>query len=725
MGFLVGCVDEVLVSYEFTEKHYLTAGLLGSGMTQKLELPYHANEAIGFLAGLLFATGQLNHLLDKAGTPISTAMAAGSYGGPAWAVAGGLCGVLDEGLQSYNFTDKPYLSNTIYGVSAVSLLSSQSERISGLLARPGLKESLGVLAGAVLSSSGNNVNRKSPVKLGQELYALFAELMDKKELDRLIEQQALTLVTSQLVLANLGLMLNAHYQSFQSGLEGIQEKPEGFYDAVSPFTRFALSYFGSIAVSEQVTGYMTELFANAIEDKLSQRYLTEEIPLKLNADNSTRTSVKNMRKNIQEATRGVGILADFMKAGTEGVFFVSFLLQEKSIDLVLFVDSYQQVFGAATSRLSQWQAGYRPRLEELDTQISKLQEDATNKAHLIISSDKDLLLKQKREMFIEEKRALEMQQTVASGLLGAWGRLSGVLDFILKYRFIAQNIVNGKMQFDSRRKALVASYAVSDLASWPSKNSAEIAKIEYATNATWQLLEAMKSTPETAEPTLDFTNTQSDQLALHLNNISFGIDGKTLGTIDSLTLKQGIYAVTGPSGSGKSTFLKKLKGLVHSHGTASGNVRFSTPHGNKPKIALASQEDYLMPYSTLLEIMLSNSVDIQDLHERAQTLAREIELGKEDLLETKSDWSLELSGGQKKKLAILSIIMQDAEIVILDEVFNGMDTVSLAKAQEMLKKYLPNSLILAVDHEYKAHNTNDFYEQELRLEDGVFRLLNF
>src|SRR3989338_10738781 len=57
LGLLVGCADEIFVSTGLFEKRYLASGALGAGLLQPMGLSYHIHEGIGFLVGLLFATG--------------------------------------------------------------------------------------------------------------------------------------------------------------------------------------------------------------------------------------------------------------------------------------------------------------------------------------------------------------------------------------------------------------------------------------------------------------------------------------------------------------------------------------------------------------------------------------------------------------------------------------------------------------------------------------------
>ncbi len=82
-------------------------------------------------------------------------------------------------------------------------------------------------------------------------------------------------------------------------------------------------------------------------------------------------------------------------------------------------------------------------------------------------------------------------------------------------------------------------------------------------------------------------------------------------------------------------------------------------------------------------------------------------------LNSVKDWYTLFSGGEKKKIMIVSAIIKKPDILILDEVCNGLDQIAKITVQQMLKKYLPNTLILSVDHHAQDNNYNCFYYKNL------------
>jgi len=89
------------------------------------------------------------------------------------------------------------------------------------------------------------------------------------------------------------------------------------------------------------------------------------------------------------------------------------------------------------------------------------------------------------------------------------------------------------------------------------------------------------------------------------------------------------------------------------------------------------------------------------------------EIASEENLDLVEDWYNFLSGGAKKKLFIVSSIIKKPDILMMDEVFNGLDQNSIIKAQQMLKRYLPDTLIIIVDHHAPDNNYGSFYDYEV------------
>ena len=198
--------------------------------------------------------------------------------------------------------------------------------------------------------------------------------------------------------------------------------------------------------------------------------------------------------------------------------------------------------------------------------------------------------------------------------------------------------------------------------------------------------------------------------------------------------------LTGKSGSGKTSLLSKIRGIKENGVWGEGNIYYPAVEGRDPKIIMLSQQDYF-PINYSLEELLFYPGEIptdpgvrKEKQEQVVFMLREMGIdvtlsngGKDDDIKEKNtedqdyylslgrveNWCTFLCGGEKKKILIASAIIQEPDILILDEVFNGLDARSIIVAQKILKKYLPHALLLVVDHHAQDNNHDVFYDKEL------------
>jgi ABC-2 type transport system ATP-binding protein len=165
---------------------------------------------------------------------------------------------------------------------------------------------------------------------------------------------------------------------------------------------------------------------------------------------------------------------------------------------------------------------------------------------------------------------------------------------------------------------------------------------------------------------------------------------KKFGTkkvLDSIHLefeKGKIYGVVGENGAGKTTLFKCISGLETSSGKISSDFislkntlgLFLTEHFFFPKI---TGKEYLQ--------LLTNArqVELQNVHDKN---IFDLPL---------NQYASTYSTGMQKKLALTAILLQQNEVFILDEPFNGVDIQSNLVIIEIIKKLkaLKKTLILS------------------------------
>lgn len=148
---------------------------------------------------------------------------------------------------------------------------------------------------------------------------------------------------------------------------------------------------------------------------------------------------------------------------------------------------------------------------------------------------------------------------------------------------------------------------------------------------------------------------------------------KAVGDV-TLDIQPGEFvSIVGPSGCGKSTLLNMLAGFMRPSG-GSITVNGRPVGGNVPEgLGYIFQKDTVLPWYTVrknigLGLRFRGETQ-QRIHERVEEL---LTLGR---LERFGDsYPHQLSGGMRRRLALLMSLACDPEILLLDEPFGALDT---------------------------------------------------
>jgi len=166
--------------------------------------------------------------------------------------------------------------------------------------------------------------------------------------------------------------------------------------------------------------------------------------------------------------------------------------------------------------------------------------------------------------------------------------------------------------------------------------------------------------------------------ALRVERVVAGHGGRPVLTDASLALAPGrVTALVGPNGSGKSTLLRTLAGL---HCPESGRVLLGDddvsalpPESRFPRLGLVPQDPgrHLLTESVADEIAValrSIGIDGDERDRRVARAADALDLG--DMLHRHP---LDLSVGERERVALAAILVAEPRVLVLDEPTRGMD----------------------------------------------------
>ncbi len=215
---------------------------------------------------------------------------------------------------------------------------------------------------------------------------------------------------------------------------------------------------------------------------------------------------------------------------------------------------------------------------------------------------------------------------------------------------------------------------------------------------------------EHAEPIRGFEQIAFDDVVYHYGDE----DGSsfTVGPID-LTIQSGeIVFIIGGNGSGKSTFLKLLTALYF---PSKGTIRL-----DGVPLAPENYDSYRSLFATVFydSHLFPRLYGLEDVpQERIESELRFIELEEKTGVVDSTFETLDLSGGQRKRLSLMVSLLEDRPICVFDEVAADQDPTFRRK---FYKEILPRlkkegKTVVAVTHDDKYFEDAD---RLLKMDEG-------
>ena len=186
-----------------------------------------------------------------------------------------------------------------------------------------------------------------------------------------------------------------------------------------------------------------------------------------------------------------------------------------------------------------------------------------------------------------------------------------------------------------------------------------------------------------------------------LKNVNFEVPkGKMVGVI-------------GPNGAGKSTLIKAMLGLVKSTGDVSID-------GNLAYMKQGSDYDLSFPILVSEVVMLGiyPSLGLFKRPKRRHRLLVEEALKRVGMEDFKNRQISELSGGQWQRVLFARILVQDADVILLDEPFTGIDVDSEVRIIEILKQQRAMGKSIFIVH-HDLDSAANYFDELILLNKSV------
>ncbi|TDL77860.1 ABC-F family ATP-binding cassette domain-containing protein [Peribacillus frigoritolerans] len=196
-----------------------------------------------------------------------------------------------------------------------------------------------------------------------------------------------------------------------------------------------------------------------------------------------------------------------------------------------------------------------------------------------------------------------------------------------------------------------------------------------------------------AKQSVDFAigSTRLGKKVIELENVSKAFQDRTLMTnVNYLVVPGERLGIIGPNGSGKSTLLNIIAGRIQPD---SGNVEI----GETVKIGYYTQDHEAMDEDLrVVEYIKEVAEVVQTVDHQTITAEQMLE---RFMFPRSMQWTYirKLSGGERRRLYLLKVLMQEPNVLFLDEPTNDLDTQTLSVLEDYLDQF--PGVVVTVSHD--------------------------
>lgn len=187
-------------------------------------------------------------------------------------------------------------------------------------------------------------------------------------------------------------------------------------------------------------------------------------------------------------------------------------------------------------------------------------------------------------------------------------------------------------------------------------------------------------------------DSRSKHILVSARKLSLGYDEPLFAGID-IDLREGeALELRGRNGAGKTTLIKQLIGLSDGITVFNGELTLD----KQVRVGIYEQE----VSQKYFDLPLSEAIERMYLDKKLSITGTKVRSLLNDYLFTESDGHIpiaKLSGGQKARFQVISMLANDPQLLVLDEPTNHLDLPSIEELETALEKY--SGAVLYVSHD--------------------------
>ncbi len=209
---------------------------------------------------------------------------------------------------------------------------------------------------------------------------------------------------------------------------------------------------------------------------------------------------------------------------------------------------------------------------------------------------------------------------------------------------------------------------------------------------------------------------------IHTTGLTKKYNGTTVLDIDKLEIKIGqSFGLVGNNGAGKTTFFNALLDLIKpTTGTiTSNNIQVDKSEEWKSFTGSFIDESFLIGYLTpeeyfyfIGELRGQNKADIDVFLQQFYEIFNDEIIGKKKYLR-------DLSKGNQKKVGIVSALIGNPKVIVLDEPFASLDPTTQIRLKQMLKNIVTNNDVTLLVSSHDLGHVTEVCERIVVLEKGI------
>ena len=764
LGAAVGIIDEALITYNWTSTRYLSPILQGASSFATLTASRYII-ATGGILNFVFSQliiSEYNKYTNKIITPIQTGIQTGYMFGFNGFIAGTGCSVIEEILIYNEVYNKHYISTAISFISITHFIKQKAQNIISHIDNasklnivlttikklekkfPYFLENIALITSIVKSTYETKNDLNIAVLEFQKAMGKFYKQLGQEEkyLDILEKQTISTfgfIIAEQFLYYQLVGSLQKCQQVFYSDLMNKQ-----IWGNFKLFLQKILFHLPSLIIIKQIfinpmESYFSFKSQNLLYDQISKKWLINDVPLKILQKEGTEVLIDNLNQDIMIITDiGEELKKSYSNDIIKSIYSQYLLYQYNMQDLTIIYQVYYGCTQYISENLSKWQISYNNEIRNLESKKNTITKHDIRNVETVVTRGgftySEVVLKELNDQI----KTLTTKQLMIKHLYKTWEDIEKYINIILKCFLVGYKAHIGQLDHNMQLKILSAIDNIASLMSWQGKNAGNIEEVKNSLDKLHTFIYKIGEVQDIRQQNL--TQLQSINEYLELEDFKLSVGNIELFYTKIISLKPGMYyALTGDSGSGKSSLLSQIKGTTYNNISATGIIKYPDKLNKTQDIIFMPQDDFFPTDTTLLEaIYYPNFIYFNEdinLYSEIFTMLEKIRFchgdndekscNIESFMKNKRDWNSVLSGGQKKKALLVSVLLQKPKILLLDEPFAALHQKAIPLVQSFIKEILndTNTLIICIDHHIS--NSDHFYDYELRIENKQLQLNKF